>query len=188
MRASLYLIGFAAASLATAGLFEAGCSSSSNNGTPAGNDSGADDSSTTDDSSTVACTPLDAGGAKADTIDGGAGWGCIQAACNATAFTACGNDCMCNNAILESLVCIATDAGSPTGCFTMYLGQVTSSAVTPTISCLEANTMRCTGIAPPSDGGTEAGTPEAGGEDSGSDSGPVDSGSPADAGADADAG
>jgi hypothetical protein len=183
MRASLYLIGFAAASLVTAGLFEAGCSSSSNNGSPSGTDagdSGGEDSSS-DDSSAAACTPLDAGGVKADTIDAGAGWGCIQAACNATAFTACGNDCMCNNAILESLVCIAADAGSPTACFTMYLGQVTSSAVTPTISCLEANTMKCTGIAPPSDGGTDAG------EDSSTtpDSSTPDSGSTPDAGADA---
>jgi hypothetical protein len=186
MRASLYLIGFAAASLVTAGLFEAGCSSSSNNGSPPANtDAGDDGSATTDDGgSTAPCVPVDDAGLRIDTFDAGTQWGCLQAACNATAFTACSTDCQCNNAVLQSLACIAGDGGAQS-CFEMYFGQVTesNSTITSTESCLTNNTKTCTGITLTTDGG-DAGGSEDGGTTDGSTT--TDSGSTTvDAGADA---
>src|SRR5215831_13519641 len=103
MRASLYLIGFAAAALVGAGVAEVGCSSSSG-GAPATppEDSGSPgaDGTTPEDTGTgggmdtgKACTASDA---SAETImTGSPSWDCQQVQCK-TELTACAADCQCN--------------------------------------------------------------------------------------------
>ncbi len=177
MRASLYLIGFAAASLVGAGVAAVGCSSSSSGApvTPVEDSSTPTDSGVTppEDAGTPAdtgttCTP-EFGDASAATIvapdvPGDPSWTCLESACS-TSLTACGADCTCNNDILTALTCLAPpDGGALTTCF----GPVLSSTNMPDITvltCLMGQMAMCTG-----DGGTttEAGaTPEAGTGDAG---------------------
>ena len=167
MRASLYLVGFAVASMAGAGLVGMGCSSSSNNGTPAGTEAGTitDDGGGTDAMTPVpdaGTTPCTAAPVNVETLDGGAQWSCLQTACKAS-LTACAAECECNNAVLASLLCSA-DGGTPTACFTpLATGDMLAQGV---ITCLAMDTMS-TGPCPQpgtgtGDGGGDAA--KAGGE------------------------
>ena len=177
MRASLYLVGFAAASLMGAGLFEIGCSSSSNPAAPAADaatEATTDDSG--DDSAAPMCTPVMAG-TRADTIDGGSAWGCTQTMCNTKVLTACSTDCSCNNAVLTALECIVTDGGTVTACFTKTIGSIMAGDpnTTPLITCLMSSAGACAGIV--FDGGADGGHPD-GSTDSGSTTDASDAGPP----------
>jgi len=166
MRASLYLIGFAAASIVGAGVVQVGCSSSSTPATTPVADAetpAADAPGTVEDSGTeaaAACVPMST---NSETFDSGSStWAALQAACK-TSLTACAANCDCNNAILQALVCSEADAALAMGCFTTALGAIATSDPTDESAvgqCLIANT------------GT---TPEAG----------ADSGTTSDAAADA---
>lgn len=183
MHASLYLVGFAAASIVAGGLFEIGCSSSSSSApatTPDAATDASDDGGDDADAAPIPCTPVTDSGVRADTLDGGSSWSCFQAACNASAFTACSNECACNNALLTGLNCIATDAGTATQCFTNAVEglPVGDTNFAPLATCLMANAKGCAGIILDSglDGAT---TPDA------SDSGPAPVVDAGDAGVDA---
>jgi hypothetical protein len=149
MRASLYLVGFAVASLVGTGIVEIGCSSSSSPATTtpeASTDSGGDEDV---DAGTTPCTPAPVNAATFDA--GNATWSCLQTAC-ATTLAACGADCPCNDAILAALLCQA-DGGSTTLCFTpAYEVDNAGSAV---IACLQTKTAGC-GLS--LDGGGDGGT------------------------------
>jgi hypothetical protein len=139
MRASLYLVGFAAASLLGAGIFEIGCSSSSSpaaaGGTDAATDATGDDVG--DDGGGPPCT---AAPVNVATFDAGSPvWACLQAAC-APSLGACGTDCVCNDAFLAALECQA-DGGSPTTCF----GTASSvdTAAGTAVTCLATKTGGC---------------------------------------------
>jgi len=171
MRASLYLIGFAAASIVGAGVVEIGCSSSSSPpaNTPA-EDAAADapaapvgdtGTPTGDGGTPTPCTPLsDASVATlvAPEVPGEASWTCLEGKCGPS-LTACAADCTCNNDILTALNCLAPpDGGNVTTCF----GPVISSTNPPDIAalaCLSTNMTACTATG---DGGTDGGTPEGG--------------------------
>jgi len=178
MRASLYLIGFAAASIVGAGIVQIGCSSSSTptSATPPADAStpGTDAPVAAEDGGGEAAAPcVDmAAGMKGSTIDGGATWACYQTAC-ATSITACSNSCACNNAVIGALQCSEPDAAAlATGCFTTALGTLATSDPTdemPLGSCLTGNSCCMTGTC-------------------GSDGGAGDSGTAADTGTTADAG
>ena len=125
MRASLYLIGFAAASIVGAGAAEIGCSSSSGGSSSPPEDSGTADTSTppadtgsTEDAgggdAAPTCVTIDASAAKIMT--GSPVWDCYEQQC-ATALTECAADCTCNDAVLSALQCTADDGGSQTVCF-----------------------------------------------------------------------
>ncbi len=164
MRASLYLIGFAAASIVGAGIVQIGCSSSSTPATTPPADAAtptADAPATTEDGGGEAAAPCTdmAMGMKGSTIDGGASWACYQAAC-AASITACSSACACNNAVIGALVCSEPDAAAlALNCFTMALGTLASSDPTdegPLATCLQMN-AQCMGGAP-ADGGADTGT------------------------------
>jgi hypothetical protein len=172
MRASLYLIGFAAASLLGAGVAGIGCSSSSS--PPA--TTPPEDASTTPDSAVTppedtgtpatdtgtACTPLfDASAATIATpiVPGEASWTCLETACAST-LQPCAADCTCNNDILTALSCLAPpDGGMLATCFGPVLSSTNATDIA-VLGCLQMNMGACMG-----DGGapSEAGTtPEAG--------------------------
>jgi hypothetical protein len=172
MRASLYLVGFAAASLMGAGLFEIGCSSSSSPAAPAADaatEATTDDSG--DDSAAPMCTPVMAG-TRADTIDGGSAWACTQSMCNTKVLTACSSDCSCNNAVLTALECIATDGGGAQACFTKTIPSIMAGDpnTTPLITCLTNAGPPCAGIVI-TDGGKDGST-DSGSTTDASDAGP----------------
>jgi hypothetical protein len=159
MRASLYLIGFAAASIVAAGVVEVGCSSSSTPATPPVADAetpATDAPAAATDSSTpaeaAACVPMST---NSETFDSGSStWAALQTAC-ATSLTACAANCECNNAILQALVCSQADAALATGCFTTALTAIATSDPTDESAvgaCLIANT----GMSP--EGGADSGT------------------------------
>jgi hypothetical protein len=180
MRASLYLVGFAAVAVVGAGMTGVGCSSSSSGTTPgddasmgtdgSGSSSGAgssggDDTGTAADAPAAPCVPTDAGSVA--TFDSGSAvWACYQAMCK-TSLTACAADCACNNGVFKALQCVATDAGSATTCF----GTVTAVTTSPNsdlTSCLVSNAACMTATAgdggPTTDGApAEAGPVDAGG-------------------------
>jgi hypothetical protein len=140
-----------AASILGAGAVAAACSSSSSGG--GGTDSGAD--SAGDDGGgdgAVACT---ANPISSATVDGGASWACIEAACHAE-LTACAADCPCNNAVLTALQCIATmGAAATTSCFTTgFTPIIADTTVTPLVTCLQGHSAGCGG--PVVDGGPDA--------------------------------
>jgi hypothetical protein len=187
MRTSLYLIGFAAASIMGAGAVGFGCSSSSGGTTPPA-DSGTPEASTGEDGSTdsggggmdaemeaASCTPAPVNIA---TFDGGAVWSCTQAACASTmgGLTACGADCTCNAAVFSALECVANDGGGTTACFTNALTPVISDmAVLAFATCLQsAPVTACASGGTKGDGGTDGGTDS--GTDSGTDGGIADAG------------
>jgi len=165
MRASLYLIGFAAASIVGAGLVQTGCSSSSS--TPASTPP--TDASTPSDAPVVVedapsmmdavtpCTPI-SDASVATIMTGSSSWNCLEAMCGPS-LTACAADCTCNNDVLTALACTAADGGVDT-CF----GPIISSSNPPdtaVLSCLSTNMAAC-GVAP-ADAGTDGSTtPEAG--------------------------
>jgi hypothetical protein len=148
MRASLYLIGFAAASIVGAGVAEVGCSSSSTPATTPAEDgsTGTDSSTTVEDTGTggdaapATCTPMSI---NSETFDSGSDtWAALQVACK-TQLTACAANCYCNNAILTALQCSAPDAAAAMGCFTTALTAIVSTDSTDESavgSCLIANT------------------------------------------------
>jgi hypothetical protein len=183
MRASLYLIGFAAASIVGAGIVQIGCSSSSSPATQTPADAATpstDGPAAVEDGGGEAAAPCTdmAMGLKGSTIDGGATWACYQSLC-AASITACSASCACNNAVIGALQCSEPDAAAlATGCFTMALGTLATSDPTdesPLATCLTGNAQCMTG-GTPSDGGTPADTGTA-----------ADTGTTADAGTAADA-
>jgi hypothetical protein len=187
MRTSLYLVGFAAASIMGAGAVGFGCSSSSSpaaavdSGTPeaspeeaGGEDGGADAEMMME---AAACTPAPV---NISTFDGGSVWTCTQTACASTmgGLTACGADCTCNAAVFSALQCVASDGGSTTACFTNALTPVISDmAVLTFATCLQsAPVSMCAGL-PVGDGGKEGGGGDGGGGDGGGgDAGITDAG------------
>jgi hypothetical protein len=138
MRASLYLVGFAVASLVGTGIVEVGCSSSSTPATTSPEASTTTDSGGDEDvDAAVACTAAPVNAATFDA--GNAIWSCLQTACQPS-LAACGTDCPCNDAVLEALLCQA-DGGSSTACFTpVYEVDTAGSNV---IVCLQAKTSGC---------------------------------------------
>jgi hypothetical protein len=170
MRTSIYLIGFAAASLVVGGVVGIGCSSSSSGSPPAPATDAGDDAS--DDGGAVACVPITDSGLRADTIDGGSSWACNVSVCMAmgNAITNCANDCACNNAILKALACVAAIT-NPTGaqttqCFTTPLESLPAGNTnfSPIAKCLQASALSCENIVV--DGGLDGATGEDGGTDS----------------------
>ncbi len=150
------------ASVVGAAAVAVACSSSSGgpSGTP-GDDGGSDGAS--DDGGGMTCTPVST--LNAATIDAGAGWGCLQTACSAS-LTACGADCLCNNAIINGLLCVE-DAGATsaadqamalTKCLTGTIGPIygTNMAAMNAGTCLSG--MGKTACSPPSTDGGEGGT------------------------------
>jgi len=192
MRTSLYLVGFAAASMLGAGAIGFGCSSSSSSGTTPPVDSGTLDTSTTEDGGedagpgddgmatpdvAMVCTPAPV---KIDTFDAGTTWACTQAACADGGLSACAADCTCNAAIFAALLCVS-DAGAAktVDCFTSAITPVISdSVVLPFATCLQSPAVtKCT-----SGGGTDGGDGGGGGSDAGDGGTGTDTGAPKDAG------
>jgi len=187
MRTSLYLVGFAAASMMLgAGAIGFGCSSSSSNTTPT--DSGTPETGTPEDSggdggvedaaeeaeAAVMCTPS---GVNVETFDSGSSsWACYQAMCTPS-LTACAADCTCDNAILGALLCAADAGASGTmACFVTAFGNLGSNAAGAMVEgCLVGSAMTaCGGTSTPDAG-------DAGHADGGDAAAPTDSGSPTDA-------
>ncbi len=147
MRASLYLIGFAAASLLGAGVAGVGCSSSSSPpattppedaSTPI--DSGVtppEDTGTATDAPATPCTPISDASA-ATIVTGSPLWDCYEAKCGPS-LTACAADCNCNNQVLEALNCVATDGGNSTTCF----ATVSTNSANDTVESTMLNVPRC---------------------------------------------
>jgi hypothetical protein len=158
MRASLYLIGFAAASIVGAGVIEIGCSSSSSTAPPGGPDAAADSGGEDggEEAAVVPCTPL-SDASVATTNFGSTTWACTQMKC-ATDLQACAADCACNNALLTALACTA-DAGAMAtmaqtfACFTPALSV--PSAPMDLSACLISASQSCAGFV--IDGGTDGG-------------------------------
>jgi hypothetical protein len=172
MRASLYLVGFAVAAMAGAGVTEVGCSSSSSNpttpvedaATPGPDSTAPEDTGTGMDAAAAPCTPVDANAATIMT--GSAVWNCYEAMCT-TSLTACAANCACNTGVIEALLC-AADAGpsGSTTCFGMVTG-VTTSPNSDLTTCLVKNAA-CMSAGMGDGGGTEGGTTaEAGPADAG---------------------
>jgi hypothetical protein len=165
MRASLYLIGFAAASIVGAGAAEIGCSSSSGGSSSPPEDSGTADTSTppadtgsTEDAGGEAAAPCVTVDASAATIvTGSPSWDCYEQMC-ATSLAACAADCPCNDAVLGSLQCVANDGGSTTVCFTPLstLSGAMEAASTAVLNCLvgPASVCQMADGGPIGDGGT----------------------------------
>jgi hypothetical protein len=174
MRASLYLIGFAAASILGAGAAEIGCSSSSSGGTtptPPEDASTPVDTGTTPPEDSGTTPPSDAGAgpctpvtdaSAATIVTGSPVWDCYESKC-ATSLTACAADCNCNNEVIESLLCTA-DGGNSTTCFGLVTG-VTTPPQSDLTTCIVTNAVCQNATA--GDGGTEAGTPSEAGVDGG---------------------
>ncbi len=187
MRTSLYLIGFATASIVGAGAVGFGCSSSSTSppavdAGPAaetgpvedGGEEGGGEDATAD--APVTCMP----GAisNVETVDGGPNWTCYQTMCN-SALTACAADNCCNSGISAALVCAAsagTDQTKVTTCFTTAFTTdpiATNTAGMAVESCVVSMMAACpattTGDAGPSDAGD-------GGSDAAPDTGISDAG------------
>jgi hypothetical protein len=169
MRASLYLIGFAAASIVGAGAAEIGCSSSSGgSSTPPEDAATPGDTGTTADTGAIedagggdaapTCVAIDA--SAATIVTGSPVWDCYEAMCG-TALTECAADCTCNDAVLGALQCTANDAGSQTVCFAaLATAGASPGASMDTLNCLVGDaSAACQGAtAPTGDGG---GTPDA---------------------------
>jgi hypothetical protein len=157
------------------------CSNSSSSG--GGEDGGGDAANGTDGGSTdaPACTPvLDA--TTVTTIDGGALWACFNTApaCG-TELMACAADCVCDNAMLLALNCVAEAGGASApanammGCVVTQLGTYPGAAGDTTVSTLLAcltgkGKAACEPEGGTSEAGTEGGT-EAGTEGGGSEGG-----------------
>ena len=156
MRASLYLVGFAAASLLGAGIFEIGCSSSSSPAAAGGNDAATDSGDDAgDDGGGPPCTKAPVNAATFDS--GSSVWGCFQTNCTA-ALTACGTDCPCNDAVLTALQC-ESDGGSAMACFTPIASVDTAGGAV--ITCLVNKMTNPCGL-PPLDGGGLDGAADSG--------------------------
>jgi hypothetical protein len=179
------------ASFLGAGAVAVACSSSSSSSSPAGDDASADAPSSEDAGGAEAAACV-ANSMSVATLDGGATWGCIQAACDSMGLSACAADCVCNNAILSALACVQTmGAANTMSCFTTALTAAESdTAVQGLLSCLEAKSASCGG--PAIDGGeagttshdggeagtSEAGTSEGGGEEAGPSEAGTEAGTP----------
>jgi hypothetical protein len=167
MRASLYLVGFAAVAVVGAGMTGVGCSSSSSGTTPAedaatgtdapssGSSSGSGDDTGTGSETAAPCTPLDAGSA-ATLKTGSAVWDCYEAMCK-TSLTACAADCACNNGVLAALQCVANDAGTGTSCF-MMVTSVTTPPNSDLTTCLVQNAQCMNAGMGGGEGGTDGST------------------------------
>jgi hypothetical protein len=160
---------WAGASLLGVGALAIACSSSSSGGGGGGGDD-AGDAAATDDGGDGGGTPCTAMTGNAATVDGGSGWGCLETNCN-TELTACAANCLCNNAILNGLGCVAeaglTDplaqANKLTSCLTATISPIISETpVTPLVTCLQGKGK--TACAP---AGYEGGTGEGGSGDAG---------------------
>jgi hypothetical protein len=168
MRASLYLIGFAAASIVGAGVIEIGCSSSSSTAPSGGPDAAVDSGGGEDggEEAAVPCTPL-SDASVATTNFGSTTWACTQMKC-ATDLQACAADCACNNALLTALSCTAEAGATPTqaetfACFTPALSV--PSAPMDLSACLISAGQSCAGFVV--DGGTDGAAATDGGSDAG---------------------
>jgi len=183
MRTSLYLIGFASASIVSAGAVGFGCSSSSSpaqQGTP---DSGTTETSTPTESGTEdaasdasedvaaeACTPI-VGSMPVNDLDASAFAACSMA-CQ-TSLTTCAGDCDCNNTILTALLCTNGGMNALT-CFGTAAAS-TNMNVSAVVACLTNNPVAC--AAPATDGGDAATAPsEAGSGDTGTGGDAADAG------------
>jgi len=172
MRASLYLVGFAAVAFVGAGMTGVGCSSSSSGGTPAedaatdapsGSSSGTASSSGGEDTgageAAAPCAPIDSGplvGSVATVQTGSAVWNCYQAMCK-TSLTACAADCACNNGVIQALLCVAADAGTGTSCF-MNVTAVTTPPNSDLTTCLVSNAACMNAGMGGGEGGTDGST------------------------------
>jgi hypothetical protein len=174
MRASFYLVGFAAVAVVGAGMSGVGCSSSSSGTTPtedastdapSASSSGGEDTGTGSETA-APCVPLDAG-SVATIKTGSPVWDCYEAQCGPS-LTACAADCACNNGVLEALQCVANDAGTGTTCFGMVTGVTTPPNSTLTACLVTPAATACMNAGMGDGGGTEGGTTaEAGPADAG---------------------
>jgi hypothetical protein len=185
MRSSFYFAGVAAAAIAGAGVLGFGCSSSSS---PPANDTGNDAAT---DAATEAAACIDPSDASIATGVFTPIWTCYEKAtvCGPQ-LTKCEADCTCNLAVLTSLECVATDAGTQQGCFMTApggLGPLATNQTNPNAAatalgvCLLNVGTKC-GADVTVDGG-DAGTTDAATTDGGDAATTVDSGT--DAAADA---
>ena len=112
----------------------------------------------------AACTPM---GSSVATVNVSPTWTCFEGACS-TELTACAADCVCNNAILTALSCVAT-TGDQVGCFTTAATSGGTGAITVAL-CLRLASVPGAPCGPPRDGGatdgatSEGGATEAGGQ------------------------
>lgn len=84
----------------------------------------------------AACTPMTS---SAATIDAGTLWGCLETACM-TQLVACASDCVCNNAVLAALQCVA-GGGNQMTCFTPLASA--GSGGLSVVTCLLMSTATC---------------------------------------------
>jgi hypothetical protein len=156
----------AGATLLGAGAVAVACSNSSGSSS-GGTDGGEDVVSAGDTGSGSSSGGMEAAacmmGASVATFDGGAAWSALVTSC--MALPKCATDCICNNAVLAGLECIAAEGGVgnlmiETACFTSALTPVASNMnAIGVIACLQA-------AAGGGDGG-EGGAPAEGGGDTG---------------------
>jgi hypothetical protein len=163
MRTSLYLIGFATASIVGAGAVGFGCSSSSSGSPPTTTPDAASEAAASPDSSAEAagedasadvaaeaCTSS-VGSVLVDEIDASA-FSCFLAQCT-TSLTACAADCDCNNVIVTALNCQNTmGAAAQATCFGPVISDTNPTTVTA-FTCLSgASTGACASPVPGTDG------------------------------------
>jgi len=165
MRASLYLIGFAAASIVGAGAAEIGCSSSSSGSPSSPEDAAtptadtgttADTGSSTEDAGTDAAPCVSVDASAATIVTGSPSWNCYEQMC-ATSLAECAADCTCNDAVLGALECVAADGGSTTTCFAgLASAGASPGASMDTLNCLvgPASVCQTADGGPIGDGGT----------------------------------
>jgi hypothetical protein len=143
---------FLGASLVGAGAVAAACSSSSPS--PAKttvSDAASDVVETTEDAASEAA-PCVAVAASPATVDGGAVWGCFQAACKSQ-LTACAADCVCNNAYITALMGAAANMSMASTLIEMA-GSADMAAMTA-LTCIGGN-LQCENVG--AEGGTEGGS------------------------------
>jgi hypothetical protein len=185
MRSSFYFVGVAAAAIAGAGVLGFGCSSSSS---PPTNNNPVD-------AATEAAACIDPSDASIATGMFTPIWTCYEQAsvCGAQ-LTACAADCACNLAVLTSLECVATDAGTQQGCFQTFpmgLGPLatasTNSAATGLGVCLLNVGTKCGAdvVVDGGDAGGDAGTKEDAASDASTGDAATDAATTVDAAADA---
>jgi hypothetical protein len=130
------------------GLLVAACSSSSGGlKTDSGSDTMAVGTGGAGGAGGAACTPM---GSSAATVNVSPTWTCFEGACS-TELTACAADCVCNNAILTALSCVAT-TGDQRGCFTTAATSGGGGALTVAL-CLATASAPGAACGPPGDGG-----------------------------------
>ncbi|MGO9837326.1 MAG: hypothetical protein ACLP1X_24290 [Polyangiaceae bacterium] len=160
---------FLGASVVAACAVAVACSSSSPSPAVAGTDAAMDVVTTPEDTGTGADVPCVLDPASPATVDGGAVWGCFQAACK-TQLTACAADCVCNNAYLTALMGAAANMSMASTLIEMA-GSADMAAMTA-LTCIGGN-LQCENVG--GDGGTEGGKDGAAGDSATGDSATGDS-------------